>query len=644
MNKKKKHPFLKKRISRSTQEETSDSQKEEEIEKSLTAIYQDESGKMPDLTRIDPARSRWWAIALFTIVLFVICSVAVTMTYVFFTKPFRGFSGDALHVAIEGPDQISVGKEETYLVTYKNQTTEPLARTELRITFPSDFIVRSREPAPTEGDFTWRLGSLGVGESGVITIQGTFTGALGTASAIQVVGTYRPASFNSDFETLATTALMYSGSVLQGELHLPEKVLPGDHVSFTYTVENTGEEDLQALVSRMTLPSGFTVESAIGKKDPFDEAVDSRVLEFEIGTLGAGSSTEIGVVGSFSTNVSGNIAVSAETGRKNDADLFLPAERSESTMTVLAGDLSLKLVVNGEDTELKTAYGSVLRFASRYENTSSEDLNGVTLRLVLEPEDEMCTDSCTVDWGTYSDSATGTLRNGGVRWDEKHVPGLSRLIPREEGGIDISVDALPLKDGASGLAFRAYLEAHIQKIGNTVVDRVVKSSSIRIRYISDVSLTSEARYFLEEGAPVGSGPLPPVVGSSTTYRIEWTVAKSFHDLENIKVHAPLSSIGSWAGDTSVNAGVLQYNEASKEVVWTLNRMPENVAEARASFDVTITPSDADLNRFAKILGESRFESKDTTAEYSVIQTRPEITTDLSNDEYANGKGVVRNSK
>ncbi|MCR4278439.1 MAG: hypothetical protein NUV81_00860, partial [bacterium] len=362
------------------------------------------------------------------------------------------------------------------------------------------------------------------------------------------------------------------------------------------------------------------------------------------GNLGAGSSTEVEVVGSFSTNISGDILVNAETGRKNVSDLFLPAEKSEATTTVLAGDLSLRLVANGEDTELKTAYGSLLRFAVRYENTSTEDLDDVTLRLILEPEDTKCSGLCTVDWKTYSDTATGTPRANVVQWDGDDVAGLSRLIPREEGGIDISVDALPVDDGVSGLAFRAYLEAHVGKIGNTVVNRVVKSSPIRIRYVSDASFLSEARYFLDEGAPVGSGPLPPIVNEKTTYRIEWVISKSFHDLTDLKIHAPLSKIGAWAGDTNVNAGVLQYDDTTREVTWSLNRMPEDVSEVRATFDVTITPSSADVNRFAKILGEARFEAKDTTSDYSIIQIQPEITSDLHNDDYADGKGVVRDQE
>jgi len=500
-------------------------------------------------------------------------------------------------------------------------------------------VIRTADPKPTEGNETWRLGSLGVEARGTIAIRGTFTGALGTTTAVQVVGTYRPASFASDFETLVTKVLAYTESVLDGALTVPPKVLPGDDVTILYEVKNTGEDMLEGLIVRVKAPEGFEINT----ESTATGTISGREIEVPIGDLLSGSSTRVELMGTFAAGVSGDLTVSAETGRKSETGEFLAAERSEATVTVLAGDLALRLVVNGQDSELKTSYGGLLRMAARYENTAPEDLHEIELRLILEPLD---TDigSRVVEWDTYTDTASGTPRNSSVTWNEKNVSGLQRLLPREDGGIDISIDGLSAEDGESGFAFRAYLVAEIGKLGDTNINRVVKSAPVVIRYVTDASIASRARYFLEEGAPVGNGPLPPVIGQKTTYRIEWIVTKSFHELSGLTVRAPLSKIAAWDGNTIVNAGDLKFNDATREVTWTLNRMPEDIDEVRASFDVTITPSEADANRFAKILGDTAFEAKDVTADYVVIQIRPEITSDLREDEYAEGKGVVREAE
>lgn len=614
----------------------------EDIEKSLAAIYADETGAMPDLTKIEHARPKWWGIAIASVVVFAVTAALAAVLFTF-SKPYRGFSGDAFLIAIEGPEHVAVGRETTYFINYRNRASEPLAQTELRISFPSDFAVHSIDPPPTESDAVWRLGSLGIGGRGTVTVRGTFTGALGTMSAIQVVGFYRPASFNSDFETLSTKALTYTESVLEGEISLPDKVLPGDRVTVAYAIQNTGEDALEGLRTRVTFPEGFTVENADGTANTLSETMAGRTMDFEIGGLEAGSSTTVEVTGSFAAGVSGEELFRAETGRLDEDGSFLAAERSDAVVTVLAGDLSLDVVVNGQDKEVKLPYGGVLRMAVRYGNTASEDLEGIRMRLVLEPESG-CRGACTVDWETYADTASGTPRANAVAWDAELIPGLARVIPHEEGGVDLSVQGLPAEDGRDGLSFRAYVEAEIATIGGTAVQRTVTSAPVRIRYVTDAAFGVAARYFLEEGAPVGAGPLPPEVGRATTYRVEWDITKSFHELDHVTIRAPLSKIASWTGNTIVTAGEIRYDAEAGEVVWTLNRMPEGVARASVAFDVTVTPTAADANRFAKIMGPSRFEATDVTAEYAVSQTQPEITTDLRHDEYAEGKGVVRETE
>jgi predicted chitinase len=71
-------------------------------------------------------------------------------------------------------------------------------------------------------------------------------------------------------------------------------------------------------------------------------------------------------------------------------------------------------------------------------------------------------------------------------------------------------------------------------------------------------------------------------------------------------------------------------------------MPADVNQAQIDFDVAITPTEADANRFAQLLGETRFEAIDGNTNYSVILSQPAQTTDLEFDEAAHGKGVVRN--
>jgi hypothetical protein len=612
------------------------SRHEQAVEEGLTAIFKDDQGAMPDLKTFEPRRSRWWVYALLAATTFLVALITAAWAGFSVFKPFRGFSGQGLAILIEGPERIALGQETSYFIHYQNRTSEPIADAVVKISFPSDFVVAAVEPAPTDESQTWRIGALPVDGRGTIKIRGTFTGAIGTQTAIQVVGTYRPSSVRSDLDALATKVITYAESVLIGTLEVPVKVLPGDRVTFVYHLENRGQEPFQSLRAHLTLPDGFQLDATSTAK------LLGRTAEMLVGTIAPGASSTMRLSGSFASGASGEAHVIAEAGRLSSEGVFLSSQKVETSFMVLAGDLSLKLVVNGQDQDIPIAYGSALRFGIGYENTASEDLEDVRIRFRLEQESPTGTKATSLlDWTTLIETSSATRSGQSLAWDKTGIPTLGRLPPREEGTIGFSLNALPSSSGTSALAVRAILEAEVRKVGTTTVNRIVRAIPMILRYSSDVRASTEARYFSEEGAPLGSGPLPPLVGQTTTYRVEWKLEKQFHELANLKLRATLPNGVAWTGTTVDDAGSLLYDEATRSIQWTLNRMPADIHEQTIRFDLAVTPNEADANRFAKVMGETRFEATDVVTGETIIRTNSALTTDLETDESATGKGVVR---
>ncbi len=610
---------------------------ERDVERGLSTIYRDEKGDMPDLSSFDPIVSRWRRYVFIGVLIAIALLVAAAWAGFSVFRPFRGFSGQALVLSIEGPEKVSLGQETTYFVNYRNETAEPIAAADLRLSFPSDFTVSSFEPPATSEGRVWKIGSVPVDGHGTIKVKGVFTGALGTVTAIQVVGTYRPASFNSEFEALATKSLNYSDSVLQGMLFVPAKVLPGDRTNIAYAIRNTGTDALRDLVIRVTVPEGFVIDSASSVK----VMIEGRVMQFQLGSLAANASTTASVRGAFASGVSGEAHVIAEVGRLNAEGMFLPAQHTETSFSVLAGDLSLKLVMNGQDVDTSIHYGDALHFSIGYENTAAEDLQDVQLRFHVEAVTTTNKVPFLVDWSRMEDSAHGVRRDQDIRWTKEQIIALGRLPSHEDGSIDVALQALPSASGTAGLAVRAYVEATIGSVGGTAVHRVVRSSPLLIRYLSDAHLSAEARYYSEEGVPLGTGPLPPLVGQTTTYRIRWDLDKTFGELKDMTVKATIPKNVTWKGSVQVGAGELLYDASTRSVRWNLNRVPEHVNETAVEFSVSLTPTESDANRFAQLTGPTELQAVDATQNASVSQTVSALTTDLEHDENAKAKGVVR---
>jgi hypothetical protein len=103
----------------------------------------------------------------------------------------------------------------------------------------------------------------------------------------------------------------------------------------------------------------------------------------------------------------------------------------------------------------------------------------------------------------------------------------------------------------------------------------------------------------------------------------------------------LPRIAAWSQKTQVDTGALTYDEKTREVRWRLKKVPEDVLELTASFEVQLTPEPIDIGRFATVLEETSFRAHDTIVDEWITRRKPMQTTDLQQDEAAKAKGVVR---
>lgn len=614
-----------------------------QVEQSLRTIYEEQAGVLPDLTKLDRVRSNRWIVAVAAVsIFFLLLSSAAWAGFAFF-KSFSGFAGKGLIVSIEGPEQVSLGQEVTYFVNYQNTLNDPLAAVQVRVNFPTDFVRTDVTPLPTEKALLWNLGALAAEERGTLTIRGKFTGALGTVTAVQTMATYHPANYSSEFEALAVKQITYAHTVIEGWIQVPEKAVPGDHVALIYHIKNTGSDPLLKMEARIVLPDGFTPDKPADGKVSFEGKMYKQPLD----VISQGSTTDIGITGVFSAGSGGEAKVTAQVGNIGLDGVFLPAQLASAAFPVMAGDLSLKLVVNGSDQpERSIGYGDALQMAIGYENMADEPLKNVVLRLSLEPvalvdTGKALTDIQVVDLKRMQSEASSTSQGNQIVWTSNEIKELKEMRPHESGSIELMVPTLPATTGTPPLAVRATLIADIETVGNTKMKRTIQLSPFIFKLKSDAAISAEARYFSEEGAPLGSGPLPPRVGQTTRYRIVWHLDKTVHALKDMRVTAKLADHVKFVRATTGTAGLLDYDDKTRKVSWTLNRLPSDVSAAEMSFDIDLTPTVSDDGRFAGLLGQSDLQATDEDVKETILSTSKALTTDLQDDAGAKGKGVVR---
>lgn len=621
--------------------------REAEVSRGLEAIYLTGGKKQDFKTLSHPQRSR--ALRFFA-GLVAFCAMASGLAWAglfYFGAPGPAEASGVI-VAVDGPEAIGLGREESFTIRWSNPSVQPEQEVELRLSVPAEMLVSSLVPPPDDAEhLVWKLGMLQPGAKGEIKLKGVFLGTLGAKSALQSVVTSRGSNGGRPREALVTKSLIYSETVLAGQFTVPTKVVAGDQVTLQYAVANRGAQGLRGLKVRLQIPEGF-VPSATSTT--FQRLGNTAEWEAPLGDLVAGTTNTLKMIGAFAAQSSGDVKVGARIGASRPDNSFLPLLVGEAPFTVLAGDLGLKLVANGSDQDRTIAPGDPLRITLQYKNLSPEKLSGVKLVLGFESlsDGKSATGTSWLDWRRLEDDGKGVsstrTRIQSIRYDQTTTPIFSQLLPQEEGTIDIEIPTLASVSSTKDAAIRLTLEGSMATVGDDRSTRVIRTAPLTFRYRSDARLDAEARYFTEEGAPLGVGPLPPVAGKTTSYRIFWNINKTLHPLDNMQVTAVLPASVAWGASSSSQAGTISYDDASRTVTWSLNRMPEDVESLEASFEIQLTPTEFDAGRFAQLLGESRLTANDPTVSEAVVRALPPLTSDLQNDEGARNKGVVKKAQ
>lgn len=624
--------------------------KNEAMEKGLEAIYAGEGGKIPDLTILERRPRRLW---LRITGLFVAAAV-LFITFAWMGKqwmptlPWQREHG--LRISVTGPKTIALGKEERFEIQWRNEADVSLERAAIRLGLPVDFIPTGFEPALSDRTrISWDMGQPFSNASGTLAVKGIFIGSLGSRQAIQAIGESLRKGSGRGEEWVTTFAVSYDRSLIIGELDAPANVLAGDPVTLRYAVRNQTDRAVEGLLARVIYPAGFVPRMA--SSTPWSRGmadVAMRELTMTLPRLPAQTTTTVDLAGFFSSGISGDQTFFAESGRRGVDAKFQTMNRSELRVPVSAGDLAIHLIVNGAQGDRSFPTGDPLRITIAYQNTGSETLKNVELLLGLESilDDVSATGTSLLAWNRMEDAVGGTtntrLRVQTVRYDKKQVPAFAALEPRTEGALDVFLPTLALATGTHDAAIRIALEGFMDgSRGKIAPRRAVSASGVLLHYRTDADVAVEARYFTEEGAPLGFGPLPPVAGKTTSYRIYWRLWKTLHPLEQVEVSAVLPKIVAWGARSDASAGTIAYDEASRTVRWAIDRVADGEQDLEASFEVQLVPEQVDIGRFASLLGETRIVMKDPLVHETISRKRASLTTDLDHDEGARRKGVVK---
>ena len=599
-----------------------------EIDSNLKEIYQDKKGDLVDVSRMRKQHSGSTIVRVFKRLFWlVIVALAVYFAYLNFLSGENDMA--AVKLSISAPEQVLVGEEFTYQIEYFNPTKFAISQINLELKYPENFIFSSAQPAPVSGTNSFALNNLPAGARGVVEIKGQIIAPQGSVQAVSARLSYVPVNFSSEFKKEASRATVVSGTGFQIAVESSELAFINQDNEISLAFFDVEANPLNDFILRFVAPEQVTVKLSEDK-----DLASSTLLISSDGLnawLVSGLSKDIPASKfDFLYQIkegtqSPEIVVRLEK-RLPDGQTYMFFEKI-ITPEIVKSDLNLSLFLGGSKNSQSANFGSTLNYTLNYSNKGVSTLNDVVLMAVL--------DGFLFDWNTLKMSIAGENRsNKMIVWNKQSIPALAELKPGDEGEISFSIDLREYDDEYFGRSLEVSAYAQYGAGGKEAAVVGNRSNNIVSKLNSDLSLLEKIRYFDDDNAPVGSGPLPPKVNETSNFRVYWTVKNNIHELSKTEVVLNLPRYVSWSGNEQKSVGELSYDSNRHAVVWNIGRLPVSVYQVDAAFSISITPSESDLNKILVLSPGASVSATDNETQAVITSKSEPKTTKLEDDDIA----------
>ena len=622
-----------------------DENADEEIEESLSEIYQDENGEMVDVKKMDVKKRHGFGFWFFSFLLtfFLVGGGA----YYGYNNLYlqSGTDATAVDFFIEGEMEVVVGEEYFYTLRYKNNSNIAIKNIHIQVNYPEHFKVLDIYPEnKIENDAVWEIEFLPPYSSDSIRIKGLMMGFKDETGIMFAEMSYNPENFSSEFKKEASINTVISDIGIDFDFDYASSILVGETEELT--LHFNAKENNFINNFRLTLEPKENVEilNYIGE-DRENLAVfkQERPGVWQISEVRQ-DEVMLPIRIKFLEKVDEEEKLCFSFEYRGSDESYTKFKDEILNFEVMKSDLNLTLIINGSREDKGINFGDTLNYSVVYKNKGETEMKNVVIMAVLE--------SGFLDWATMQFDAKGKERGNTITWTKKEIPSLASIEKNQEGVIDFSINVMKAAptDGSLEYQIKSYAQFSIGQFGEEEEGEEAEEDSAGagdnlsntiINVInSDLELSEAVRYFNEDNIPVGTGPHPPKVGEITGYKVYWGLSNNLHELKNLVIKVKLPEYVDWNDKNRATVGEIKYDKILREVRWEIGRLPVTVFQASGEFSISVTPTEEDKNKIMVLLPGSEVTAIDDKTKAELSETTKAKTTKLEDDSIAQGDGIV----
>jgi hypothetical protein len=539
------------------------------------------------------------------------------------------FSDKDVVVTLTTSPQATSGDEITYTITYANNTKLSLSSMNFRLFYPQGTIVLNNgQPTTPESD-TFTVDKLDPGQSGTHEFKVFIVGDRGAIQTARLDVVFNAGTLQSSFQKEMTTATTITALPVTLTLVAPPTATSGQPVEYILDVRNDSGQDLSDLKILLTYPDGFVVQ----KMNPNPTTGNTT---WALAALASSVGKRITVDGVLQGNQQEAKTVTAVLQRNLNGQ-YVDYVRTDATTMISSPLLSVSVAPN-KGRGYVAFPGDTLQYTVAYGNNSQFTLLGMTLAVKLEG-DMYDTSRIQSQQGTFDDNSNT------LTFDSSGVSDFAALPPGRTGTLTFSVPLKVALSGASMGGTNNFFVKATARLSTSNVPTGVDGSEV---FATDSVITkigtqpSLGESILYDGG-AGSGPMPPKVGSETTYTVRWQLTNPGNDVRNATVVATIPpGVTFKDAATASNGTAPVYDKVHSTVTWSVGTLPfgtgTGASQYQAQFQISIKPSASQQGQSPKIITGTAMTGTDSFTSQAVQSSARDMTT--SDIDGHSGQGAV----
>jgi hypothetical protein len=530
--------------------------------------------------------NKWYFLAIFLGIIII----AGLAAYAFWPRQQERTQAAKVQLSIDSAETVQAGGEVIYKVKVLNQDPAKLVDMNLELVYDEGINYVSSSPKPENlSGSNFEVPDLDNGQNAVVIVKALAQGNVNDEKKLTARLRYKFDNFNSPFsvETHHTIKLIAADVVL--DLSGPSQINNNEEAKYDLFYRNSSDKDIDNTRIQITYPDGFKFTSS-------EPAPSLGQNIWNTGLLKANQSGKISFNGQFNSSPIGQENIfKVELLALDENNDYFTQSSTMFTTTIASKPLSVEARISGASS-LVVNPGAVVSVEVRFQNNTQTANTG--LQLVTQIDSVNVVDGSIKAEGGYVQDRT-------ITWNGSSNRALEQLNPKQSGNVKFQFQVS--EQISEGESVTIKINPRIKSNENTTF---ITGSPLEIKISSSANLEGAVEHT--------GGSLPPKVGTSSSFKVKFSLTNGTNDYENgtFVGYIPVGVNLDTATITAAEKNAVKYDSSTGKLTWTVGTLKaragsDGVPARTLEFIVSTVPSSSQVNKPIVLFKTGSFTAKES---------------------------------